>query len=181
MTVESVCVFCGASNNVAQIYLDEGKRVGAEIAKRGLKMIYGGGDCGLMGASANACMENDGYVIGVFPTVLVGMEAEHEGLSEHYIVGTMHARKQMMFDKSDSFLILPGGFGTMDETFEVITWALLHMHKKPIVLYNFNGYWDKWVELTEHFLANGFAGQRTRDMYVVVNTLEEAFEALKGE
>lgn len=178
MTIESVCVFCGASPGVDQIYLDEAKRVGEELAKRKLKLIYGGGDSGLMGAAANAAMNNEGYVIGVYPTVLQGMEPEHEGLSEHYVVGTMHARKQMMFDKSDSFLILPGGFGTMDETFEVITWRQLHMHKKPIILYNFNGYWDKWIEMTEHFLSNKFAGEKTRSMYEVVDNLEEAFEIL---
>lgn len=179
MSVESVCVFCGASNGVDEIYINEAKKVGTEIAKRGLKMIYGGGDCGLMGASANACLENNGYVIGVFPTILQGMEDEHEGLSEHYIVGTMHARKQLMFDKADSFIIMPGGFGTMDETFEVITWAQLHMHKKPIILYNFNGYWDKWVEMTEHFMNNGFAGERTRSMYEVVDSFDELFDRLK--
>lgn len=180
MKIESVCVFCGASNNVAQIYIDEAKRVGEEIARRQLKLIYGGGDCGLMGATANAVIDNGGYAIGVFPTVLVGMEAEHSGLSEHYIVGTMHARKQMMFDRSDSFLILPGGFGTMDETFEVITWAALHMHQKPIVLYNFNGYWDKWVELTEHFRQQGFASERTCSMYKVASSFDEVFELLGG-
>jgi len=180
MKIESVCVFCGASNNVAQHYLDEAKRIGQEIAKRKLKMIYGGGDCGMMGATANSCMENEGYVIGVFPTVLVGMEAEHDGLSEHYIVGTMHARKQMMFDRSDSFIILPGGFGTMDETFEVITWALLHMHKKPIILYNYKGYWDKWIEMTNHFLAEGFAGEKVRSMYKVANTLDEVFQLIES-
>lgn len=178
MKVESVCVFCGASPVVKQIYLDEAKAVGEEIAKRGLKMIYGGGDSGLMGAAANGCIDSKGYVIGVYPTVLQGKEPEHDGLSEHYIVGTMHARKQMMFDRSDSFIILPGGFGTMDETFEVITWAQLHMHKKPIIIYNFNGYWDKWVAMTEHFMAEGFAGERTRSMYTVLNTREEVFAAL---
>jgi hypothetical protein len=178
MKVESVCVFCGASPVVKQIYLDEAKAVGEEIAKRGLKMIYGGGDSGMMGAAANGCIGNNGYVIGVYPTVLQGKEPEHSGLSEHYIVGTMHARKQMMFDRSDSFIILPGGFGTMDETFEVITWAQLHMHKKPIIIYNFNGYWDKWVAMTEHFLEEGFAGERTRSMYTVLNTREEVFAAL---
>lgn len=178
MKIESVCVFCGASNNVAEHFKEEAERIGREIARKGLKFIYGGGDCGLMGASANGCLSEGGYVIGVFPTILQGIEAEHHGLSEHYILGTMHARKQMMFDKSDAFIILPGGFGTMDETFEVITWRQLHMHQKPIILYNYQGYWDKWVEMTEHFLKHGFASERTKSMYTVANSMEEIFNIL---
>lgn len=180
MKIESTCIFCGASNRVPQHYIEEAKLVGRDVARNGLKMVYGGGDCGLMGASANACLEEKGYVIGVFPTILQGIEAEHNGLSEHYILGTMHARKQLMFDKSDSFIILPGGFGTMDETFEVITWRQLHMHEKPIVLYNYKGYWDKWIAMTEQFFAEGFAGERTRSMYTVANTREEVFKILKS-
>lgn len=178
MTIQSVAVFCGASNNVDKHYIDEARRVGNKIADAGLKMIYGGGDCGLMGASANGCLEKGGYVIGVFPTILQGMEAEHHHLSEEYVVGTMHARKQLMFDKSDAFIILPGGFGTMDETFEVITWRQLHMHEKPIILYNFNGYWNKWIEMTEEFLLKGFASSKTRSMYEIANSLEEVFKLL---
>ncbi len=181
MKIESVCIFCGASDRVPKHYIEEAKKVGTAIANAGLKMIYGGGDCGLMGASANAALAAKGYVIGVFPTILQGIEAEHEGLSEHYILGTMHARKQLMFDKSDAFIILPGGFGTMDETFEVITWRQLHMHEKPIILYNYNGYWDKWVEMTNHFFAENFAGEKTKSMYTVVNTLEEAMAILTGK
>lgn len=176
--IESVAVFCGASNNVPQHYIDEARRIGHKIAENGLKMIYGGGNCGLMGATANACLEKKGYVIGVFPTVLQGMEAEHTGLSEHYTLGTMHARKQLMFDKSDAFIILPGGFGTMDETFEVITWRQLHMHDKPIILYNYNGYWDKWEAMTEHFYAEGFASMRTRMMYEYAQDIDELFRKL---
>ena len=178
MKVESVCVFCGASNSVADKYKTEAYEIGKQIATSGRKLIYGGGDCGLMGAAANGALAENGYVIGVFPTILQGMEAEHNGLSEHYIVGTMHARKQLMFDKSDAFFILPGGFGTMDETFEVITWRQLHMHQKPIILYNYQGYWDKWIEMTEHFLKENFASTRTRSMYEIANNREELFKFL---
>lgn len=176
--IESVAIFCGASNNAPKDYIEEAGRIGHLVAENGLKLIYGGGDCGLMGAAANASLANKGYVIGVFPTILQGMEAEHIGLSEHYIVGTMHARKQLMFDKSDAFIILPGGFGTMDETFEVITWRQLHMHDKPIILYNYKGYWDKWEALTEQFLELGFASPRTRMMYDYAQDSEELFRKL---
>jgi uncharacterized protein (TIGR00730 family) len=177
--IESVAVFCGASNNVAKHYIDAARDVGNKLAENNIKLIYGGGDCGLMGASANGCLDKGGYVIGVFPTILQGMELEHHGLSEHYVVGTMHARKQLMFDKSDAFIILPGGFGTMDETFEVITWRQLHMHQKPIIFYNYNGYWNKWKEMTEMFLAEGFASAKTRSMYDFADSLEELLAKLK--
>jgi hypothetical protein len=176
--IESVCIFCGASNGVAEHYKQEAFRLGEQFAEKGIKLIYGGGDCGLMGAAANGALSKGGYVIGVFPTILQGFEADHQGLSEHYVVGTMHARKQMMFDKSDAFVILPGGFGTMDETFEVITWRQLHMHQKPIIMYNYKGYWDKWVEMTEHFLKEGFASPRTRAMYEIANSEKQMFELL---
>lgn len=173
--VKSVCVFCGASNAVAAEYLAEGRKLGNMLAERGLHMVFGAGDCGLMGATANGALEKGGTVTGVFPRVLEGLEAEHKGLTETIIVDDMHTRKMTMFDKSDAFVILPGGFGTMDETFEVITWKQLATHQKPIVLYNYKGYWNNWVTMTEQFINGGFASQRTRTMYDVVDTLEEVF------
>jgi len=173
---KSLCVFCGASDNVAAEYLEEGKKLGKMIAERNMHMVFGAGDCGVMGATANGALENGGTVTGVFPRVLDGLEKEHAHLSETIIVDDMHTRKMTMFDKSDAFIILPGGFGTMDETFEVITWKQLNTHDKPVVLYNYNGYWDNWVRLTEQFIDAGFASQKTRTLYDVVDTLEEVFE-----
>jgi uncharacterized protein (TIGR00730 family) len=179
--IRSVCVFCGASNNVSKDFLDEGTRLGNLLADNNFHLVYGAGDCGLMGTVANGTLENGGTVTGVYPRVLEGLEEEHKKLTETIIVDDMHTRKMTMFDKSDAFLILPGGFGTMDETFEVITWKQLHTHNKPIILYNYKGYWDRWIALTEQFIDIGFASQRTRSMYSVVNTLEEAISALKAE
>ncbi|MDB2414589.1 TIGR00730 family Rossman fold protein [Rickettsiales bacterium] len=176
--IKSVCVFCGASNNVAKEFLDEGRELGRMIAERGMNMVFGAGDCGVMGATANGALDAGGTVTGVFPRVLDGLEEEHKSLTETIIVDDMHTRKMNMFHKSDAFIILPGGFGTMDETFEVITWKQLHTHNKPIIFYNYNGYWDKWVEMTNHFIDNGFASQQTRTLYDVVDSLEEVFEKL---
>jgi len=176
--IDSVCVFCGASEKVDQKYKDYATKVGKEIAKRDMKLVYGGGNSGLMGASANGGLSENGYVIGVFPEVLIGKEPEHTGLSESIPVDTMHTRKMVMYYKADAIFILPGGFGTMDEAFEIITWKQLQVHNKPIIIHNFEGYWDEWIAMTEKFLAKGFASQKTRDMYHVVNNMDEAFEYL---
>jgi uncharacterized protein (TIGR00730 family) len=175
---KSVAVFCGASNNIAKEYLEEGKKFGKMLAERNFHMVFGAGDCGMMGATANAAIENGGTVTGVFPRVLDGLEKEHPGLTETIVVDDMHTRKMTMFNKSDAFAILPGGFGTMDETFEVITWKQLHTHNKPIVFYNFNGYWDKWEAMTDEFIELGFASKHTRTLYEIVDTLEGVFEKL---
>lgn len=176
--ISSVCVFCGASNSVEKRFLDEGEKLGKMLAKKKLHMVFGAGDCGVMGATANGALKNGGTVTGVFPRVLDGLEEEHKELTETIIVDDMHTRKMRMFDKSDAFVILPGGFGTMDETFEVITWKQLNTHDKPIILYNFEGYWDNWVKMTEQFINNNFASKRTRQMYDVVDSLDEVFEKL---
>lgn len=178
--ISSICVFCGARNQVPQKYLDMATRVGEEIAGRGYRLIYGGGDCGLMGAAANGALKSGGHVTGVFPTILQGKEAEHHGLSENIVVGSMHARKQLMFDKADAFFILPGGFGTMDETFEIITWKQLNVHEKPVIIFNYEGYWNHLIALMEHFFAVGFASDQTRKMYKVAETMGELFEMVEG-
>jgi len=177
--VKSVCVFCGASNNVAKEFLDEGKRLGKMLAEKGYHMVFGAGDCGMMGAVANASLANGGTVTGVYPRVLEGLEKEHIGLTELIIVDDMHTRKHTMFDKSDAFIILPGGFGTMDETFEVITWKQLNTHNKPVILYDYKGFWQNWVALTNQFIDMGFASQRTRSMYDVVDNVEAVFAKLE--
>lgn len=178
MKKKSVCVFCGASNNVSEDFLEIGRKVGKLIAEKDLHMVFGAGDCGLMGSTANAALENGGTVTGVFPRVLDGLEKEHSKLTETIIVDDMHTRKMMMFEKSDSFIILPGGFGTMDETFEVITWKQLNTHNKPIVLYNYKGYWDNWEKMTDEFIKLGFASEKTRTLYDIVDNLDEVFEKI---
>ncbi len=172
----SVCVFCGAQNAVPQAYLEAGREFGKQLAENDIALVYGGGDCGVMGAVANAVLYNNGWVTGVFPENLRQLEQEHHALSKIIIVDSMHTRKEIMYRKSDMFVIFPGGFGTMDEMFEIITWRQLRLHHKPIIIFNQNGYWDHLVKLMENIIETGFARQETYSFYKVVHTLDELME-----
>lgn len=179
VAIKSVCVFCGASNAAPKEHLEAGTKVGNMIAENGYRLVYGGGDCGVMGTTANGVLAAGGKVIGVFPRVLEGLEEEHKGLHETIIVDDMHTRKMTMFNNSDAFIVLPGGFGTMDETFEVITWKQLHTHEKPVIICNYKHYYDHWEAMTDHFISMGFAAPRTRQLYDIVDTIEDVFTVLK--
>lgn len=175
----SLCVFCGARNDVAPAHLEIGDLFGRAIAKENIRMVYGGANCGMMGAIANASMENDGEVIGVFPHHLRTHEAEHKGVTETIIVGSMHERKKLMFDLSDMFAVLPGGFGTMDEMFEILTWRQIGLHDKPTFIFNHLGYWNPLIAMMEHIIEQRFAKPLNREFYQVVNSLDELMEAVR--
>lgn len=174
----ALCVFCGAQNTVDPIHLEMGTKVGAAIAQSDLRLVFGGGNCGMMGAVATSAMENKGEVIGVFPHHLRNHEAEHTGITETIIVGSMHERKKLMFDLSDMFAILPGGFGTMDEMFEVLTWRQIGLHQKPVFIFNHLGYWDPLLVMMEHIIQQRFARPINREFYQVVDTLDELVKAV---
>lgn len=178
MSIHSVCVFCGARDGDDPKYINEAVRFAKMLAAHKMQLVYGGGDCGLMGAIANAALDAGGEVFGVFPKFLNQYESEHKTLTKMILVEDMHTRKWTMFENSDAIVILPGGFGTLDEAFEVITWKQLRTHSKPIILFNQDGYWDKWVELTESIIAKKFAGESVREMYQVVDSIEGIFKAL---
>jgi uncharacterized protein (TIGR00730 family) len=175
---KSVCVFCGASNNVDKKFLDIGAEFGTLLAKRDITLVYGGGDCGVMGAVANSTMKAGGYAIGVFPRSLRNIENEHQSLTEITIVDTMHERKQNMFERSDAFVVFPGGFGTMDEMFEIITWKQLMLHNKPVVIFNYQGYWDPLIALMKNIIENRFAKAEVATYYRVVDKLEDIIDVL---
>jgi uncharacterized protein (TIGR00730 family) len=175
---KSVCVFCGASNNVDKKFLDIGAEFGKLLAARDINLVYGGGDCGVMGAVANSTMKHGGYAIGVFPRSLRNIENEHQSLTEITIVDTMHERKQNMFERSDAFIVFPGGFGTMDEMFEIITWKQLMLHNKPIVIFNYQGYWDPLIALMKNIIESRFAKAEVATYYHVVDELEEIIDVL---
>ncbi len=168
-----IAVFCGAQNAVASKHLEAGKAFGAEMAKHNLGLVYGGGDCGLMGAVANSVLANNGWVTGVFPEHLRQMEQEHKHLSETLIVEDMHSRKQLMYKRAEMFVIFPGGFGTLDETFEILTWRQIGLHTKPVIIFNHDGYWDHLVACMDNIIKTGFATAPTRDIYEVVNNMED--------
>lgn len=176
---KSVCVFCGASNDVDKKFLDIGAEFGELLAKRDTTLVYGGGDCGVMGAVANSTMKHGGHVTGVFPVSLRNIENEHQNLTEIIIVNTMHERKQNMFDRSDAFIVFPGGFGTMDEMFEIITWKQLLLHDKPVIIFNYQGYWDPLVKLMHNIIENGFAKAEVATFFHVVDELEEIMDVLE--
>ena len=177
-TKKSICVFCGASNNVDKKYLEIGAKFGQILAKNDITLVYGGGDCGIMGAIANGTMKAGGHVTGVFPISLRNIENEHKSLSEIVIVDTMHERKQHMFDLSDAFVVFPGGFGTMDEFFEILTWKQLKLHHKPIVIFNYEHYWDPLIALTSNIINQGFAKPETAGYFVIEDKVEAILEVL---
>lgn len=176
--MQSICVFCGAQNAVPEVHKTMARELGADMARAGKQLVYGGGDCGLMGAVANGVLEGGGKVVGVFPRSLGRIEVEHRGLTTMHMVDSMHERKQIMYDNADVFVVLPGGFGTLDEMFEVITWRQIKIHEKLVVIYNHHGYWDHMITLMEHMVTQGFARPETRQFYTVVNTKAELYKLL---
>lgn len=178
MQYSSVCVFCGAQNAVAQNHLQLAYDFGKDLAKNSMQLVYGGGDCGLMGKVANGALDGGGKVVGVFPRSLGRIEVEHQGLTQMFLVDSMHERKQIMYDHADAFVVLPGGFGTLDEMFEVITWRQIGIHKKPVLIYNHEGYWDALEGLMAHMIAHKFAKPETREFYTVHHSKSDLYQAL---
>jgi hypothetical protein len=176
--IRSICAFCGAAYGKDPAYRDSAARLGGLIADAGIRLVFGGGNTGLMGALADGALAAGGEVIGVIPDYLVEREHGHRGVSELHIVDSMHSRKQRMFELADAFVVLPGGVGTLDETFEIITWKQLGMHGKPIVIVDVAGYWQRFDALVAAAVEHGFAAPPTRDLYAVVPTVDEVLGTL---
>ena len=154
--MQSICVFCGSNPGASPAYAEAARDLGRRIAGRGLRLVYGGAKVGLMGALADATLAAGGQVIGVMPVALVEKEIAHAGLTELHTVGSMHERKAMMADRSDAFLGLPGGAGTLEEVFEVWTWGQLGHHRKPVGLLNVAGFYDGLIEFVAKMGEVGF-------------------------
>ncbi len=154
--MKSVCVFCGSSPGARAAYADAARALGRDAARRGLTLVYGGSNVGLMRDLADAALDEGGRVVGVIPEQLVGWERAHRGLAELHVVGSMHERKARMIELAEAFVALPGGYGTFDELFEVLTWAQLGLHRKPCGLLNVEGYFDSLVQLVERARQDGF-------------------------
>ena len=175
----SLCVYCGSGLGVDSRHLEAARDLGRLLAERHIRLIYGGARIGLMGTLADAALAAGGEVVGIIPGHLDKTELGHRGATELIVVDSMHERKYMMFEQSDAFAILPGGLGTLDETFEMLTWRKLGLHDKPIILVDIAGYWRPLLSLIDHVIIQGFAAPTDRDLYKVVTTVEELVAAVE--
>src|SRR5580658_5843883 len=173
-----VAVYCGSADGNDPVYLSEAAALGRAIAGAGLGMVYGGASVGLMGAVADAALDGGAEVIGVLPSVLAGSEIAHHGLTRLEVVATMHERKARMVALADAFLILPGGYGTLDELMEILTWAQLRMHAKPCVLINTAGYWNGLLEFLDLAVTAGFLKPANRQLLLTAGTAHDAVKLL---
>lgn len=176
--MNSLCVFCGSSPGKDAAYGAAARSLGATLARRGITLVYGGGNVGLMGVVADAALEADGEVVGVMPEALVGREIAHRRLTELHIVGSMHERKALMSGLSDGFVALPGGNGTLEEFFEVLTWAQLGEHRKPCGLFNVAGYYDPLLSVFDHMVDQGFLSEEHRSIVQVEADPETMLDTL---
>jgi len=177
--MQRVCVFCGSRTGGRTSYAESARAMGAALARRGLALVYGGGSVGLMGAMADAALAAGGEVIGVIPGALDAREVGHHGITRLEVVPSMHARKARMAELADAFVALPGGIGTLEELAEILTWAALGMHAKPVGLLDVDGYFDRLVGFLDHAEAEGFMGPEQRSFLVSAATpdgLLERFE-----
>jgi len=177
--MKSVCVFCGSRTGTRPEYTDAGRRVGELLARKGVRLIYGGASIGVMGALADAVLSHGGTAVGIIPHGLKAREVAHGRLSEMRVVGSMHERKALMNQLADGFLALPGGMGTLDELCETITWAQLGIHAKPCALLDVAGYWDPFKAMLDRAVSEGFVPEEHRRMILVGNDPEELFERME--
>jgi len=178
--MKSVCVFCGSNPGQDPVYRTAAAQVGRRLAERGLRLVYGGGSVGLMGVVADAALAAGGQAVGVLPLSMSETEVAHRGLTELRIVPGMHERKALMNELSDAFLTLPGGFGTLDELFEAVTWKQLGIHAKPIGLLNVGGYFDPLIAFVDRAAGAGFVSARNRGLIRVDSDPDRLIAALAG-
>lgn len=178
MPERSICVFCGASDGSNPNYGIAARDLGTRLAHNNLRLVYGAGDVGLMGRVARAAQSAGGETFGVIPQHLVNREVGKTDLTTYIVTETMHERKKVMFMNADAVALLPGGAGSLDEFFEVLTWAQLGLHTKPIVLINVDGYWDPLLALLDHVIAEGFAKTSIKSFFKIANSPEDALPLL---
>ena len=180
-SVRSVCVYCGSSPGSSSAYPEAAKTLGRTIAEAGLTLVYGAGTRGIMGAVAQGAAQAGGKITGIIPRFLIRKEADGvkpPDLDEFIVTEDMHTRKHTMYEKSDSFVAMPGGIGTLEEIIEIMTWAQLGRHKKPIVLANINGFWDPLLSLLDHMSAEGFLHSSHLVRPIVVERAEDIVPAI---
>ncbi|MFK2876512.1 LOG family protein [Rhodanobacter hydrolyticus] len=176
----ALCVYCGSSPGRHPEYAEQARAFGTEMARRGIALVYGGGKVGLMGTVADAVLAGGGKVIGVIPRQLVEREVAHKGLSELVVVDTMHQRKTRMYELSEAFVALPGGFGTMDEMFEMLTWAQLGLHRHPCAFLDVRGYYAPLRAAVDHMVAEGFVQPGQRESLWFGATISSLFDWMEN-
>jgi uncharacterized protein (TIGR00730 family) len=176
-----ICAFCGSSVGASSKYLAEAKSLGLQMARGGWGLVYGGTSIGLMGATADAVLSGGADVIGVLPQALQDREIAHRGLTKLHLVASMHERKALMASLSDAFIALPGGYGTLDEFFEIVTWAQLNMHSKPCVLINTGGYYDFLLRFLDHAVTEEFVRPENLSLVQVATDSADALRRIKQQ
>lgn len=177
--LKNICVYLGSSGRADEIYKQATVELGVAMAKAGIGLVYGGGKVGLMGLLADTVLENGGHVIGIIPEHLAQKEVAHKGVSELLVVPDMHTRKRLMVEKSDAFVIMPGGIGTLDETCEVLTWKQIGMHGKPIVFADIDGYWQPFYALIDHLIETKFMREGDKGLYRSVESVDAIIPCIR--
>lgn len=176
--MKRVCVYCGSSNGARQSYIEAARALGTSLVRRGFGLVYGGSNVGLMGALADTVLAQGGEVIGIIPEPLVTKEVAHRGLSDLRVVGSMHERKALMAELADAFIALPGGFGTLEEFCEIVTWVQLGLHRKPCGLLNVEGYYDGLLSFFNHAVAEGFVKPEYRSVVLTDSGADDLLEKI---
>jgi uncharacterized protein (TIGR00730 family) len=176
--LRALCVFCGSSLPIDERFGEAARALGAELARREIELVYGGGRVGMMGVVADACLSAGGTVTGVIPVGLLRREVAHTGLTRLYEVATMHERKQRMYDLADGFVALPGGLGTLEELAEITTWSQLGLHRKPIVLLDVAGFWEPLVAQLDRMVEAGLLKRENRALLAHARSPQEVFDRL---
>jgi len=182
--LKAVCVYCGSSAGNDDVYIKQGAQLGKALAEAGIKLVYGGGTTGLMGALAYASLNEGGDVAAIIPEFLTNFETTSKALEvfkDLTITQTMHERKHQMFERSDAFIAMPGGIGTLEEIVEIMTWAQLGQHKKPVVLLNINGFWDPLIMLLQHMQKEGFIHSKHLLDPIIVSDASEVIPAIRNK
>ena len=178
MSFSSLCIFCGSNPGKKATYAEGARALGTLMAERNIKLVYGGGKIGLMGIIADTLLEKDGEVIGVIPDFLMKKEVGHKDIQEMHVVKTMHERKYLMSEIADGFIAMPGGFGTLDELAEILTWAQLGLHQKPIGVLNIDGYFDGLLSFVDTMVKEGYLVEKNSQMILVDDDPEKLLEKM---
>jgi uncharacterized protein (TIGR00730 family) len=179
ISIRAVCVYCGSSNSASPAYLEAAARLGKTLAREGVKLVYGGGGVGLMGACARAAHEAGGDVLGIMPQFLRGREILFDDV-ETIVVQSMHERKQLLFDNADAFIVLPGGIGTLEEVIELMSWRRMSLHAKPLVFYSPDGFWEPLFELLRHTVEEKLTPPELLETWRAVDRIENLLPALRA-